>query len=61
MSDPAKVMFPPGTAGLDTRIPSGCGSVCSTITTASAPRGTTPPVAIDTAVPDATSNPDGGT
>jgi hypothetical protein len=41
-----------GAADFDRARPAGC--VCSTITTASAPRGTGPPVAIDVAVPDKT-------
>ena len=41
-----------GAADLDRPWPAGW--VCSTITTASAPRGSGPPVAIDVAVPDST-------
>ena len=60
MSDPAKLILPPGTAARVTRIPLPSGSVSSTITTASAFRGTTAPVAIGTAVPASTSKPSGG-
>src|SRR5436309_447167 len=51
MSVPANVTFAPGAAGrLSTsRVP--WTSVCSTMTTAVAPRGTTAPVATDTAAP----------
>ena len=58
MSEPAKPMNWPGVAARRTSIavPSGVAtaSVCSIITTASAPRGIGPPVAIGVAVPPAT-------
>ena len=57
-SDPAKAMNLPGAAGRRTstsvRPSSRRTSVCSTIATASAPRGSMPPVAISVAVPSST-------
>ena len=50
---PAKAISCPGTAGRTTRMApvASSKSVCSTISTASAPRGIMPPVAITVAVP----------
>ncbi len=60
MSPPAAASAAPGATGRRSSIqrpPSGegaVGSVCSIIVTASAPRGSMPPVAISVAVPDGT-------
>ncbi len=57
MSDPAVAIYWPGVAARRSSITGGepsSSSVCSIMTTASAPRGTMPPVAITTAVPGAT-------
>ena len=55
MSEPANAMFCPGPTARATLIPpASSGSVCSIITTASAPRGIGAPVATDVAVPDVT-------
>ena len=51
MSEPAKEIMPPGATGRRTSSAPASTSVSSTITTASAPRGITPPVAIVTASP----------
>jgi len=57
MSVPAKETAPPGVVARRTTTtrPPSSRSVCSTGITASAPRGSMPPVAIDVAVPGATS------
>ena len=60
MSDPANEIFAPGATERDTAIPSATGSVYSTITIASVPRGTTPPVAICVAVAGGASKSSGG-
>src|SRR5436305_5706741 len=54
MSEPAKLTFAPGAAGRASVSRPPRTSVCSIITTALAPRGTTAPVATDTAVPGPT-------
>ena len=55
MSEPAQDTNCPGEAARRISIARGpAGWVCSTMTTASAPRGTGPPVAIEVAVPDST-------
>ena len=60
MSEPANEMNWPGAAARRTSIAgpvfASISSVCSIITTASAPRGTMPPVAIVVAVPGATAS-----
>ncbi len=55
MSVPAKLMALPGATARCTSMPPSRGMVCSTITTASAPRGITPPVAMGVAMPARTS------
>ncbi len=54
MSVPANEIPLPAATALAIRSSRPRTSACSTITTASAPRGTIPPVAIDTAVPGRT-------
>ena len=53
---PAKLIIAPGAAGRVTRTRSPSRSVSSTITTPSAPRGSTPPVAMTAACPDVISS-----
>ena len=54
---PANVIPAPGATGRTTCTISPATNVCSIMTTASAPRGTTPPVAIDVADPASTDVP----
>src|SRR2546421_9961368 len=57
MSEPAKATFWPGATGRLTRMaPFPAGSVCSIITTASAPRGIGAPVATGVVAPVVTGN-----